>query len=235
MTKKTLLLLIVISITTFASAKWVPLTGDPVSISSLQNGSLIFGDKELSDISLFGIGAGGGAIAPTADSLYIQGGQDTTTGDYGLRFLLSWNAASNQTVNATLSFTVSVLPRYDDYFINDVEMYITGSSAVGSGVVNVGETVWGDEPFAGGNVIASLSCAKYPNDGGAYLIDHAEFAPVKKIWIFSKDISITGGTDGSAHISELFQFYSQSQVPEPATISLLCLGGLATLTRKKRG
>jgi hypothetical protein len=126
---------------------------------------------------------------------------------------------------------LSVLPGYDNYFIKDIEMDITGSSATGTGGVNVGETVW-DAPFPGGNIIASLSCSKQADDGGAYLVDYAEFAPLKEIWIFSKDISITGGTNGSAHLSGLFQFYSQ--IPEPATLVLLGTAGIWIFTRKKR-
>jgi hypothetical protein len=223
--------LISIMLAASASAAWVPLTGNPVPIKSLQGGSLIFGDKMLSDVSLFGIGAGG-AIAPDANSVFVQGGQDSVTGNYGLWFLLSWNAFSGQTINATLNFNVSVLPGYDKY-IKDVEMVITGASATASGGVAVGETVW-DAPFPGGNVIASLSCAKQPNDSGANLVDHAEFAPRKEIWIWSKDVSITGGTspDGSGHLSGLFQFYSQ--IPEPATLALLGLGVLSLLRRKRK-
>ncbi len=212
---------------TVASAQWVPLTGDPVSIGSLQGGPFIFGDKKLSDIGMSkGIGEGG-AIAPTADSLFVQGGWDNVTGDYGVKFTLSWSAISNQTVSASLSFKVSILPGYDDYFIKDIAMYLTGVSANGTGGVHVSENVW-DIPF--GNVIASLSCSKQDSDGGAYLADYAEFAPVKEIWIYSKDISVTGGTNGSAHISEFYQFYSQ--IPEPMTIALLGLGGL--MLRRRR-
>ena len=221
--------LISIMLATSASAAWVPLTGNPVPISSLPDGSLIFGDKMLSEVYVFGSGTGG-AIAPDANSMFVQGGQDSITGNYGLWFLLSWNAFSGQTINATLNFKISILPGYDNYFIKDVGMDITGSSATGTGGVNVGETVW-DAPFPGGNVIASLSCSKQANDGGAYLVDYAEFAPLKEIWIFSKDISITGGTNGSAHLSGLFQFYSQ--VPEPATIVLLGTAGLWVFARKK--
>ena len=221
--------LISIVLATAASATWVPLTGDPVSLSSLQNGSLVFGDKKLSEIELFGFGTGG-AIGPNVDSVFVQGGWDPCSGDHGLRFLLSWNAFSGQTVNANLKFKISVLPGYDDYFIKDVAMDITGVSATGSGGVNVGETVW-DAPYRGGNVIASLSCSKQDGDNGANLSAYAEFSPLKEIWIYSKDISITGGTGGSAHLSEFYQFYSQ--VPEPATITLLGFAG-AIMLRKRR-
>jgi hypothetical protein len=215
-----------------ASAAWVPLTGAPVSLSSLEGESLIFGDKELSEINLFGIGAGG-AIPPDADSVFVQGGQDDATDDYGLRFLLSWNASSGQTVNVTLNFKVSILPGFDDYYIKDVSMDITGASATGTGVVNAGEIVR-DAPFAEGNVIASLSCSKQEFDGGTQLEDYAEFDPLKEIWIYSKDISISGGTgiDGAAHLSEFYQFYSQ--IPEPATLVLLGAGWVWISSRKKR-
>ena len=214
---------------TAASAGWVPLTGEPVSLSSLLGGSLVFGDKELSEIDVFGIGTGG-AIAPDACSVFVQGGQDDVTGDYGLRFLLSWNAFSGQTVNANLNFKISVLPDYDDYFIKDVVLDITGSSATGTGGVNLGERVQNAE----GDIIASLSCSKQYNDGGAYLTDYADFDPLKAIWIRSKDISITGGTGtgGAGHLSEFYQYYSQ--IPEPATMVLLGFGGLALLRRKCR-
>jgi len=219
--------LISIVLATAASAAWVPLTGNPVPISSLQGGSLVFGDKELSEIELFGIGTGG-AIAPDACSVFVQGGWDNATGDYGLQFLLSWNAFSGQTVSANFNFKISVL---DANSIKDVSLYLTGVSATGTGGINIGETVW-DAPFPEGNVIASLSCSKQANDGGAYLVDYADFAPVKEIWIHSKDVSITGGTNGAAHLSEFYQFYSQ--IPEPATVCLLGLGVLGLVGRKKR-
>ncbi len=216
-----------------ASAAWVPITGAPVSLSSLMDGgSLIFGDKEASEFDLFGF-ATGGAISPDADSVFIQGGFDDATGDYGLRFNFSWGAISNQTVNTTLSFKVSILPDYDDYYIKDVRLGITGVSANGTGGVHVGETVW-DAPFFDpeGNIIASLSCSKQDGDSGAYLVDYDDFTPLKEIWIQSKDISVTGGTDGAAHLSEFYQFYSQ--IPEPTTLVLLGTAGVWILTRKKR-
>jgi hypothetical protein len=224
--------LISIMLATSASAGWVPLTGDPVPISSLPDGILTFGDKMLSEIYVFGTGTGG-AIAPTADSISVQGGYDDANGDYGLWFLLSCNAFSGQTINATLNFKISVLPSYDANYIKDVKMYITGASATSSGGVNIGETVRNAPPPEGSD-IALLSCSV--QESGAKLYDHEEFAPLKEIWIWSKDISITGGTDldGSGHLSGFLQFYSQSIVPEPATLVLLGTASIWIFTRKKR-
>ncbi len=210
-----------------ASAAWVPLTGNPVSINSLPGGSLIFGDKMLSEITVFGI-ATGGAIAPDACSVFVQGGQDDVTGDYGLKFNLVWTVGPDQIINATLDFKVSILPGYDDYFIKDVWLDITGASANGTGVVNVGEDV--RDEF--NNPIVLLSCSAWQDSPAAYLKDYAEFTPVKAIWIHSKDVSISGGDSGSAHLSEFYQYYSQ--IPEPATLVLLGTMGIWIFTRKKR-
>jgi hypothetical protein len=222
--------LISIMLATSASATWIPLT-DEIPLSSLQGESLIFGDKEVSEFALSGI-AGGGALPPNPDTMTVQGGQNSITGDYGLKFNFSWGVAPNQTVNATLNFKVSILPGYNQY-IKDVALDITGASAIGSGIVNVGEEVW-DVPFytPGSIPIALLSCSAWEDSPLAYLTDYADFAPVKEIWVHSKDVSITGGTIGSAHISEFYQFYSQ--VPEPATLVLLGTAGIWIFTRKKR-
>ena len=224
-----LICLISIVLTTTASAAWIPLT-DSVPLSSLEGGSLIFDDKEVSEFALSGV-AEGGALPPNPDAMMVQGGKNSITGDYGLKFNFSWNAISNQTINATLSFKVSIRPGYDEY-IKDVWLDITGVSANGTGVVNVGEEVW-DVPFytPGAVPIASLSCSKWEGSSSAYLVDYAEFTPLKDVWIRSKAVSVTGGTNGAAQLAEFFQFYSQ--IPEPATLVLLGLGS-AILFAKRR-
>jgi hypothetical protein len=216
-----------------ASGAWVALTGDPVAINALPGNMLTVGDKEVADFDLFGIGTGG-AIAPNGDDVFVQGGYDDMSGDYGLKFYLSWNAFSGQTINANLEFSVSIVddPKYADYLIKDVSMILHDASATGAGGVSASENVW-DHSI--GSVppppLASLSCSKQANDNGLHLTDHAEFPGVQKIWVY-KDISITGGTEGSAHLSGFYQYFSQD-VPEPVTMTLLGFGGLLLLKRKK--
>ncbi len=224
-----------------ASADWESLTAE-VPLSSLQSGEfLLFGDKMVSEFSLSGtVSSYGGAplpLPPDPNAMKVQGGRNSITHDYGLKFNFSWNVISNQTVNATLSFKMSIqsMPEYDANFIKDVWLDITGVSANGTGVVNVGEEVW-DVPFyiPGTFPIASLSCSKWQGSNPAYLVDYAEFTPLKEIWIRSKAVSISGNTDGSAQLAEFYQFYSQTQIPEPATMVLLGFGGLALCRRKRR-
>jgi hypothetical protein len=218
--------LISIMLATAASADWVP-GQPPVPLNSLPGGSLIVGDKEFSNFVLSGVGLGG-AVDPDFSRMTVQGGTDSSTGDYGLKFdMFSWNAGSGQTVNVNLSFKVSILTGYDDYFIKDVWMYITGAHATGTGLVIAGENVWDAFP---GNNIASLNCSL--QESGAHLVDYAEFSPLKEIYIQTKSITITGGTDGTGGLDQFFQFYSQ--VPEPATLVLLGTAGVWIFTRKKR-
>jgi hypothetical protein len=159
----------------------------------------------------------------------VQGVQDVSTGDYGLRFNgFSWNVSSNQIITADLSFEVSILPAYSEYYIKDVWLYLTGAGAGGTGVVSAGENIWDD--FPGGTQLASLTA--WCNADNAQLSASAEFAPIKEIYIQTKHISISGGTNGTAHFSEFFQFYSQ--IPEPATIVLLGTASIWIFTRKKR-
>ena len=213
-------------------AEWEPLTGDPVSLESLIDECLIVGDKVFCKFDLFGKGYGG-AIAPNPSSVFVQGGWDDVSGDYGLRFLPSWNAGTNQTLNANLNFTVAILddPAWEDWYIEDVRLILSGASATGTGLVSASETVW-DGPIPTGQVLASLSVSKQEFDGGAQLTDWAEFDPVKIIWV-RKDISIVGGTgqDGSAHLSEMFQFFSQA--PEPTSVALLALGAVGILRARR--
>lgn len=220
--------LIGVILATAASATWEPITAKTPLIS-LPGSSLPVGDKEFSDFHVDIVTVSGGASIPDINLMTVQGVQDGTTGDYGLRFNgFSWNVGSNQIITVDLSFKVSILPGYNDYFIKDVWLYLTGAGAGGTGVVSAGENIWDD--FPGGAQLASLTA--WCDADNAQLSDSAEFAPIKEIYIQTKHISVSGGTNGSAHFSEFFQFYSQ--IPEPATIALLGFGSLVLLRRKRR-
>ena len=227
--------LISIMLATAASAAWEPVA-DPVPLSSLEGATLIVGDKEFSGFDLNVIIVDGGAFLPDPYTMTVLGVRDVDTGDYGLRFNnISWHVGSGQIISVTLSFKASIrpLPIYDAYYFKDVRLSLTGAGATGTGVVSVSENVWDAFPGdPGDNPIASLSCSRQEGDNGANLSDYAEFAPLKEIWIQSKSISVTGGTDGSAHFNEFFQFYSQ--IPEPTTLVLLGTAGVWILTRRKR-
>lgn len=227
--------LISIVLATAASATWEPYPpgSNPVPLISLPGGSLIVGDKEFSEFNLDVITVDGGAFPPDPNQMTVQSVRWVETDDYGLRFDgVAWNVISGQTIAVNLSFKVSIRddPEYDNYYIKDVWLYLTGAGATGTGAVNVGENVWDEFPSTSENIIATLNCSVW--DGGAKLADYAEFAPLKEIWVQTKYLSVIGGANGTAHFSEFFQFYSQ--IPEPATLVLLGTAGLWIFTRKKR-
>lgn len=223
-------LMMLIALGSVATADWVPLPGEPVyTLADLISGGSaldINGQISLSDFG-FSSFAANGAIKPDADTVFIIPG--TNGPDAGILVVGSWTAASGQQSNLGIEFKVTPL---DGNAIKDVVAIFHNTSATGDGSVLASETVFASDP-GNGEIIDTLEISKQENDGGVSLTDYVEFDPVDMIWI-TKDISISGGADsnGSGHLSGFFQFYSQ--VPEPATMSLLALGGLSLIRRKRR-
>jgi hypothetical protein len=223
--------LIGITLAASASATWTALT-DPVTVGSLKGTTLTVGDKVFSGFNVDIITVSGGAVLPDPNLLTVQGVVWNETGDYGLRFDgVSWDVGPNQTISVNLSFKVSVdtLPQYNDYFIKDVWLSLTGGWAFDTGVTGVGENVWANFP-GDPNPLASLSC--WATGIGNRLSDYQDFDPLKEIYIQAKTLYVSGGANGFAHFNEFFQFYSQ--IPEPATLALLGLGALSLLRRKRK-
>lgn len=228
--------LISILLVSSAPAAWVELT-DLVPISSLPGGQLEVGDKLFSEFEVTGI-ADGGPPEPSADLVKVQGGQNSETGDYGLRFRLAWNAGSNQLIDAGINFKVSILEGYDPWLIEDAILWLPVAGATDAGLVSVTEIIY-DAPFTGVS-LAQLDCKREMGDGGVNLIDSSDLldsggspVQVKEIWIRT-DIIVRGGyspNPGTANLTEVFMLYSQ--IPEPATVLLLGLGALALVRIRK--
>ena len=216
-----------------AQAGWVPI-GDYVAVSSISGSGLEVGDKIFSDFDI-SPAAFGGAIAPGADSLLVRGGQNDETGDYGLQFRLLWIVGSEQIINTNIDFKVSIATGYDLLYMDGAALFLMNAGATGTGSVSANEIIY-DSSFMG-NALAALDTSREFGDGGSDLINQSQFelfgvpAQKKEIWV-ETSIIISGGTTGTAQLTEVFMLYSQ--VPEPATILLLGLGSLALLRRRKR-
>jgi hypothetical protein len=189
-TEKSALLVVGLSISILlacsAQAAWVPLTGDDmIPISSVPAGGLVVGDKLFSGFEVVGIS--NGVLAPTPDTVLVQGGQNDATGDYGLRFRLAWNAGSDQLINASINFKAEILPGYDPWFIEDATLWMSTASATGTGLVQATENIF-DADFLG-NCLTSMGTSSQADDYGVYLMDSSLFClqgqpvSVKEIWV----------------------------------------------------
>jgi len=224
--------LITVMLATAAPAAWVELT-DLVPISSLPGGVLVVGDKEFSEFEVTGL-AQGGPPQPGADTVFVQGGQDNATGNYGLRFRLAWDAGVDQQINAEIKFQVSILPDYEEWFINDATLFLAAAGATGTGVVNAFGNIY-DADFLG-NSLAALATSS-TGAGFTHLIDHRQFClqgnqvQVKDIWVYTS-FTVQGGNAGTAGVHDIYELYGQ--IPEPATVLLLGLGALALLRKRRQ-
>lgn len=216
-----------ISILLATSAQATITWTDPVPISSIPEDGLEFGDKLFSEFDVTGI-AQGGALTPTADAILVQVGGDDSTGEYGLKFILDWDAGSGQSINANIDYKVSILPGHDPWFIDGAWMVLSLAGATGSGTVSVTASIW-DEPLPFGDWLATLSASWQVGATGLDLEDLANFAQVKQMWV-NNGFTVTGGLSGTAKLNEVFQMYTQ--IPEPATVLLLGLGALALLRKR---
>ena len=220
--KKSLILLTAIllsnSIFSTAYAAWFPLTGDLIPISSIPDGGLVVGNKLFTDFSVSGF-AYGGPLTPSSSTILIQGGQDESTGDYGIRLRLVCNAGSEQFINTVINFTVSILAGYDRFYIEEAALWLATASAAGTGLVQATENIY-DADFMG-NSLTVLSTSVQEDDYGVFLTDRSNFMfqgnsiQKKELWVRT-GITIQGGTNGSAGLHEVFLLYSQ--VPKPMTI-----------------
>ncbi len=170
-----------------------------------------------------------GAVAPGLGEIAIRGIE--VNGDFGLIFSGLWQAASGQVADTAITFKVTA---GDGYLIKDNGLKLLGYGATNGGSVSVAEVVYSGEPSSSPAIAHKF--VNYTNDGTNWygnLEDHQEFTPMQEIWVV-KDVGASGGTDpeGFSQISQFQQTFSQ--IPEPATMGLLAIGGLTLLSRRRR-
>jgi hypothetical protein len=219
-----------------------PVTGVPGLLRDAQSytisqintaGGIVIGDKvfELFTVtstnSINAVAPGAGEIAITAVQI---------NGDYGMKINGGWSASAGQVSDSTIEFHATLLPEFlqQGYAFKDNSLFITAFGVANNttgGSVSVSENLYAHHPALGGGSFVN-KYVYYKSDTDNLMSDHREFAPIQDMWVL-KDVVANGGigTGGSAHISEFYQTFSQ--VPEPATLTLLAVGGLAILRRKR--
>jgi hypothetical protein len=182
---------------------------------------------ELSDFS-YSVSAFGGALGPPPTAVNVKGSTADTggpisglpPGELGVQFQLPIAVTAGQQVDALLSYEVTAL---NGSKIHDV--FLAGNpAATGTGLASVTETVTTLATLGGMNLLAppgSLLISAPPSiltDGPVNLLSDQTSILV------TKDIILTGGTNGTAQLSFMTQGYSLTTIPEPTSMALLGIG-----------
>lgn len=197
-------------------------------------GGLLVGDKLFSDFSVISVVAGGVGIAPDASAIEVTG--INADGNWGIQFNGAWLAGVNAVVNSTITFKAAIAdPATNDRLIDGNYLVLTASTVeLPDGLVNVIENVFDGLPTNGRRVAQKQV---WDTPANSKLVDSAMFTdPVTgdplalpEIWV-KKDITLFGGTDGTAgftHLSEFVQTFTQT--PEPGTAAMSLIGALSLI------
>jgi hypothetical protein len=160
--------------------------------------------------------ASGGGVSPDSSGVEV----DTVMQgpEAGLEFVGSWLAASGQTSDGNIGYTVTC----PDCKIDDVKLIMDGIG-LGTGIASVAET----------STDSSVALGTTSSSGFTQLTASKDIMPVGTLNLL-KDIGASGGTGGnggSGHVSAVFNLFSTNHTtmtPEPS-LGLLCLGALCLL------
>jgi hypothetical protein len=198
--------------------------GGPLSTFLASGYSCQIGDKVFSNFTYTSSAFGGALAVPaagiTVDTIGPHGSGASLIGaDIGLQFNAGWNALAGQTSDSDIGFTVTVLGgalKIEDFGLAQV------SGVLPNGSASVVENGCGPAPCTP----SELAVMTFDSGGSnTQRVSDTMFTPRGSVEV-SKDISVTGGTSGAAHLSLVTDTFSQ--IPEPMTMGFIG-GGLALL------
>lgn len=197
---------------------------------SCEVGNLVFSNFTYTS-SAFGGALAVPAAGVTVDTLGPVGsGASLLSSSIGLQFNAGWNALAGQTTDSDIGFSVAVIGggtmTIEDFGLAQV------SGVLPNGSASVVENGCGPVPCTP----SELAVMTFDYGGSnTQRVSDTMFAPLGSVSV-SKDISVSGGTTGAAHLSIVQDTFSQ--VPEPMSMGLmgggLAMIGIAGLRRRAR-
>jgi len=222
--KKTLLLISFIVGSGFSAWANSCMTGTLASYE-VSGFSCTVGDLTFSNFSYLSA-SDGGALVPSDAGISVNPVTSGFGADTGLVFTALWGVGVNQSEDSSITYSVTTT---NPGGITDLLLDMVGGAS-GQGVATTAESsATGPTSlfteFGPGTDI--------PSDGTTI------FVPAGSPLTLTKDIGVSGGTvaGGGAHISDVYNLFSEgSTVPEPSLL-ILCTGLLAFIpvARRKLG
>jgi hypothetical protein len=164
--------------------------------------------------------------SPDLDNIALSLSQDAGFPNIvNVDFVGVWFPSPGQTLDTGLTFLVTADPGVS---LLGASLSMAGGAARDDAKVTILENIF---EFEDGPLLSSLLTVDDPASPPPVLFDSDTFAAQDSIWIY-KDIAAIN-VDGLAHLSGFGQKF-ETDVPEPASIGLLAIGGLAMLKRRQK-
>jgi hypothetical protein len=197
------------------------------------------GDKIFSNFTYTDSSQGALAIGPGSVNVETLGpttGMDPAqvlNSTIGLQFSAGWTALAGQEADSAIGFTVTIVSG-SNMLIEDTGLAQTSGVMGSSSLASVFEKACTAKP--GTTCIPSTISIMTFDDGtsDSQVVNDVTFSPFGAITV-SKDINVTdSGASGYAEISVVSDTFSQTAVPEPATMLLVggILCGIAAIRRR---
>jgi hypothetical protein len=222
------------------SATPCPTTGTELSTYLVSGFSCQVGDKIFSNFTYTSSSQGGaltiGASSVEVETLGSLTGTDpaeVSNANIGLQFSAGWTAMAGQESDSVIGFTVTVV-NGSNMLIKDTGLAQTSGVIGSSSLASVAEEACTATPPATCTP-GTISIMTF-DDGttDSAVVNDVTFSPSGSITV-SKDITVTdSGSSGQAEISVVSDTFSQTAVPEPATMLLVggALCGIALIRRR---
>jgi len=170
------------------------------------------GDKTFFGFHAYGSGGTGGAGGVLDSQITVT--PILENGEYGLLFTSSFfHVTAGQSQDTAFHFFVTPA---SGFYITDNTLELGGAHISGDAEIAVIETALKILPNDQEVLLASKLVTM--DQSSSVFKDHQVYSQPASLVEVHKDISLFGGTDGTARFSDFTQTFSQTPVPEPLTM-----------------